>query len=62
MKTIIVTFKCALSNQLKAVEFENCTTEMSNSEAKIAASKKYGGPIIFVSTEVIEQSISYFQA
>lgn len=61
MYTIIVTFKCATENKIKAVEFENCMSVMTESEAKAAARAKYGKAIIFVGIEVIEQNITYFQ-
>ena len=62
MKTYIVTFKCALSNEIKAVEFENCAIEMTESDAKAAARAKYGKAIILVAVECIEQGIKYFNA
>jgi hypothetical protein len=59
MKTYIITFRCALSNEIKAVEIENCTTEIN---AKQSAFKKYGKALIVLGVEKIEQSIEYFQS
>ena len=58
MKTVIVTFICPLSNEVKAVEFENVTAEF---DIKAAVKSKYG-PAIILDVETFNQSFQYFQA